>query len=108
MHRLGKTYSLIGDGMSYNIQYEVVTVRQYPTARKRRKYSKVLVVVGVAFAALIVLLHITATRRLLLPGDPVVTERAIVKMADELRAGEGLQEAFSAFCQEVIQGGLAE
>ena len=95
--------------MGYAIQYTTGTAKKYPLKRKIRLHKKktVLAVCGV-IAVLAALMQISAVRRLLLPGDPVITERAIVKMVDELQAGEGLQEAVTAFCREVIQGGFAD
>ncbi len=98
-----------GDIMSYDIRYDSVTTKKYPAKRRAHSNRKrILLIFGGVVAALTVAMHITAIRRLLLPGDPVVTERAIIKMVDELRAGEGVTEAFSTFCNEVIQGGIVE
>ena len=91
--------------MSYAIRYDAGTTKKYPLKRKKyTKHRKGLLIVGFLLAIVLLSACITPVRRFLLPGDPVVTESAIIKMADELQAGEGLQEAFSTFCQEVIRG----
>ena len=95
--------------MGYAIEYangETVksAVKKKVFSRKKKIICIVCGAVVVAFA----LLHINAVRRFLLPGNPEITERAIVKMVDELKAGEGLYSAVTTFCQEVIRGGLAD
>ncbi len=93
--------------MGYAIQYAAGVTKKYPHKKRRGKPNKKtllgLIVVTVIAVALV---HIPAFRRLVLPGNPEITERAIIKMVDELQAGEGLGEAVSTFCREVINGGL--
>ena len=95
--------------MSYSIDYSSGTTRKYPKSRKKshQHYKKILGILCV-LAVVIVLFNIKTVRRLLLPGDPAVTEKAIVSMVNEFRAGEGVQEAFAVFCREVIEGAVAE
>ena len=95
--------------MSYSIDYSSGTTRKYPKLREKNRpnYKKVIGILCV-FAVIVGLMNIKAIRRLLLPGDPAVTEKAIVSMVNEFRAGEGMQEAFAVFCREVIEGAVAE
>ena len=43
-------------------------------------------------------------RRSLLPGDPVVTEAAIDNFVESIQGGDGIGNAVTAFCREVIEG----
>lgn len=43
-------------------------------------------------------------RNLLLPGEPGVTEVALVDLVEDLRSGTAVGESFTAFCQQVIHG----
>ena len=95
--------------MSYAIEYNSGHSRK-TQLKKRKLFIKKkthLVTLGV-IAALVVLLHINAIRKWLLPGDPEVTERAVGVMVDELKSGDSLQEAFDAFCKEVISGAASD
>lgn len=95
--------------MGYAIQYDTAATKKYPMKRRNisLKGKKVCLAV-VSIILIAVLLQFSAVRRFLLPGDPVVTERAITKMVDELQAGDGLQEAITTFCREVINNDLTE
>lgn len=41
-------------------------------------------------------------KQYLLPGEPTVTEQAFSAMVENIRAGEGIGEAFAVFCEEII------
>lgn len=45
-----------------------------------------------------------ALRRMLLPGDPVVTAAAMEELADSLRTGEELYDSLRAFCVRILEG----
>lgn len=47
-------------------------------------------------------------RRTLLPGEMSQTEQAFSSMLENVREGEPLGEAFTAFCRQVIEDGQAE
>ena len=38
----------------------------------------------------------------LLPGDPAVTAAALENMAADLKAGQSVRDAITAFCAEII------
>ena len=93
--------------MSYSIKYDTSpSMKHYEKNVVTTKRKKVLIASGVIGAAILIALYIAPIRRLLLPGDPMITERAIVKAVDELQAGEGLGEAITTFCREVIESDL--
>ena len=98
---------LRGDIMGYAIQYATGVTKKYPHKKRRGKPNKkTLLGLIVVTVIAVTLVHIPAVRRLVLPGDPEMTERAIIKMVDEWQAGESLSEAVTTFCHEVINGGL--
>ena len=43
----------------------------------------------------------------LLPGDAAVTAAALQPLLSELRSGEGLREAVTAFCTEILENSQA-
>ena len=45
----------------------------------------------------------TALREVVLPGDAEVTADALQGLASDLRAGEGVSNAVTAFCQQIIR-----
>lgn len=47
----------------------------------------------------------SAVAEILLPGDAEITAKALQTMAEELGEGQGIGEAVTAFCQEIIAGG---
>ncbi|MBQ7340855.1 MAG: hypothetical protein IJW41_01635 [Oscillospiraceae bacterium] len=38
----------------------------------------------------------------LLPGDPDKTQAALATLTEDIRAGESLGQAITAFCQEIV------
>ena len=47
-------------------------------------------------------------RRCLIPGEPTVTEALFADMLSEIRAGEPVEEAVTAFCRELMEYGIQE
>lgn len=45
----------------------------------------------------------TEVRRLFLPGDPVVTERALSELVVDIREGQPVSDAVTAFCREILE-----
>ena len=95
--------------MSYCIEYTSGTKRKYP--KKTKKFPGKVKILWFTAALCVALLLIPgvgdALKRLLLPGDPAVTEAAIISMAERLGAGERLYDAVTVFCREIIQGAAA-
>ncbi len=92
--------------MSYSISYSPETAKQYPAVPKKRTLSekgrKGIVYIAIA-ALLISLWQIPNVRRLFLPGDPTQTEAALDVLSNSLREGDSLEDAFTAFCDEVLR-----
>lgn len=92
--------------MSYRIAYSPEKNSKYPL-RKERKfgYTWIVTIAAVALALLgIIGVHReNALKSLLLPGNPVVTEAALKTMVTDIRGGEPVADAFTAFCREIIE-----
>lgn len=89
-----------GDDMGYRIVYGKKEKKIIPI----RKIGAVVAVIS----AIILLLWPagrSAVADVLLPGDAEVTAMAVQTMVNELNEGQGIGEAVTAFCQEIIAGG---
>jgi len=90
--------------MGYKLYYETVGKRKYP---QHPNAPKVRLAVGITLGICAFLLGLTIQHggfAWLLPGDPEVTGPAIQTLIDRLADGEGLGEAVTAFCREVVAG----
>lgn len=47
-------------------------------------------------------------RQVLLPGEETLTEAAFQDMMGDIRAGETLGDALTAFCREIVENGIPE
>ena len=82
--------------MGYRIAYSTETSHKFPERiRKKRP-----LLWAVAAALLIGLL--AGGWKLLLPGDPEVTRAALAGLAEDIREGQSLGQAVTAFCQEIV------
>ena len=93
--------------MSYRILYDPELKEKYPPLKTKKSSSGWMT--AVLLAALIFLASSVpaisaALKSWLLPGDPEVTEAALVSLADDLRAGTGFRESITSFCLEILDG----
>ena len=88
--------------MSYNITYGR-DKKRYPSIVN--PWKKPVICVAVALTVIIAA-HVTgisaAIWRFLLPGDPAVTEAALLGMIENITGGASISDAVSAFCQEIV------
>lgn len=91
--------------MSYQINYDPSRKRKFYTANNKRVPNWLLVATGVAIAACIFNKELKA---LLIPGDPQVTSAAFSALTDNIKEGDSLKDAVTAFCREVIDGAAAQ
>ena len=87
--------------MGYRITYETgvhKTELLLPT-RKRTKLGYI----ALACVLIIALALGHKYWQVLLPGDPKVTERALHELASDLREGESVSDAVTAFCREILE-----
>jgi len=88
--------------MGYQIQYGPEKNNKYPVRKyARRNYRRMWIVAGCALVLCAALTR-RPLRNWLFPGDPDVTDAAVSKMTESLQAGEGLREAVTVFCLEVL------
>lgn len=91
--------------MSYRITYTSFG-EEKKMPESKRKWT------GVAAAVLVMVLVIGAiavkntglrwVQTFLLPGDPAVTAAALEDMVEDLKNGDSLGEAVTAFCREIV------
>lgn len=90
--------------MGYRIEYGQTAVK-IPTGNRKKKRFPFAMVIAVAIAGA---LMIPQCRKvlwdLLLPGDSAVTAAATEALVNDLRIGESVGDAVTAFCREIIAG----
>lgn len=92
--------------MGYRIQYNPEENKKYPsklTSDVRQRW-----LIGIAIAVMLTLglagLNKGQTLKTwLLPGDPEVTEAALSSMVENIRSGESVEDAVTAFCLEIME-----
>ena len=82
--------------MGYRIAYSQETSHKFP--EKTRKKRPLL---WVSTGALLIGL-LAGGWKLLLPGDPETTQTALTHLVEDIRAGESVSQAVTAFCQEIV------
>ena len=91
--------------MSYRIEYGPAIPQQYI---KRRNPVRLQVMTAACLLLFSLLVRqffpagVQELRRVLLPDVPTITQEALDTMMDDLRDGESLGDAFTAFCTYVI------
>lgn len=95
--------------MAYQIKYKTVGSKKYakykPSIQKPGKRFWILLT---ATVLLLVALAGEPIKRFLLPGDPEITEKALSNMVEDLRAGEPIKDAITAFCQDILRNAQVE
>lgn len=92
--------------MAYRISYDSVgKYRQKKEKNRKGIFIAVLVLVLVIGAITVKSVGLTWVQEVLLPGDPAVTAAALEGMVENLRNGENLYDAITAFCREIIKYG---
>ena len=96
------------------MSYRIVYGPDVPAVRENRINPLRLQLWTAVFAVAFVLLvrqvwpeGRTVLQRILLPGEPGITEAALIGMVEGLQAGEGVGEALTAFCRQIIHGQAA-
>lgn len=92
--------------MSYRIEYGPAIPPQY--IKKRRSPLRLQIMTAACLLVFSLLVRqffpagIQELRHILLPGAPTVTQEALDTLMDDLRDGEPLSDAFTAFCVYII------
>ena len=100
LHRMHR-----GDEMSYRIEYGPAIPSQHTT----RKYTARLRILTAVFLLIFVFLvrqyfptGAENLRQFLLPGAPGVTQTALDQLMEQLRDGQSLGQALTAFCTYIV------
>lgn len=92
--------------MSYRVEYNPEKNKIYPiTATKKTKWLHIVLTTMVALFILQKLDINQKGKYLLLPGDPEITSSAFSAMVENIRGGDRIGDAVTAFCLEIIQNG---
>lgn len=92
--------------MSYSIEYDPEKNKLYPQKSERK--HKWLIIALVAMISLFFLQKIDSKHVLksfLIPGDPEITSAAFSSMVEDIREGDTVANAVTAFCLEIIDNG---
>ena len=92
--------------MAYNIRYVSFgeEEKQPKDTQLRNKIAAGLLVLVLLIGAMTVKhRELRWVTEYLLPGDPVVTAAALEGMVMDLREGENLYDAVTAFCREIME-----
>lgn len=89
--------------MGYKIEYSPHENQRYPVKNRPSKKKHM----GVALLAAIILCSLLPKVRssvvsLLIPGDDTITKSAFQLMVERLRDGDPINDAVTAFCQEIL------
>ncbi len=91
--------------MGYRIKYEGDMVKT-TIQSSMSKQAKCMICIAVSLCAVIMLLSVTNSlntiKEWLLPGDAKVTEAALNTLVEDLKQGDSLDDAITAFCQEIL------
>lgn len=90
--------------MAYRIEYgRTMTKMEFcEKGRGLGKYIKIFIVIAIILSTI----YFASSGKLqdaLIPGNTQVTKQALTELTDDLRNGEDIKSAISAFCQEIIE-----
>lgn len=91
--------------MAYNIRYGADALK-YEVREKNAAYHNrtvAFITAACAVAMGIFLLRTPQARDYLTPGNKAVTKAAFAEMVQDIREGEKVTEALTAFCKEIIE-----
>lgn len=92
--------------MSYSIRYDSMACPKNRKQLPKKQILAAIAVLGLVLCAIgIKLGYLPFVSRVLLPGDPEVTAAALENMVNDLRCGDGLWNAVTAFCREIVENG---
>ncbi len=94
--------------MSYQVVYGSFN-RDHPIKSKKHQnkgaFAAVIVAVLILGAMTVRLRALPWVKEYLLPGDPEVTAMALDSLVQDLREGDSLGQAVTAFCREIMEHG---
>lgn len=89
--------------MSYRISYGQTIIRtELPKVRNGGKLYKIMLI---SCICLIIMTAVFSSnfRKCLLPGNPEVTEKALVGLVEDLKDGEPLYDSITVFCRQILE-----
>ena len=92
--------------MGYRIEYNPEKNNIYPETSTRK--TKWLIIALTVVVALFVVQKIDINQEIksfFIPGDPEVTSAAFSAMVENIRQGDHISDAVTAFCLEIIHKG---
>lgn len=91
----------MGYKIEYNRQHMVLVSGKAPKKLSGKRLKTVLIG-GILTAAFVILQANGGLLEVLFPGEGMRARQAMEQMVDDIRAGESFQDAFEAFCIEII------
>ena len=90
--------------VGYSVQYQSVGHKKYPIKAKGRLDKRVIIcAIGVLFAFILCISNVRQfAAKLLMPGDPDITQAALSHLVEDIREGERITDAFTDFCSFII------
>lgn len=91
--------------MSYTIQYgpSGKAEAEWNSSRtKRKRRTAAAILLAVVAIGVLLLGGADRVRDFLIPGDPEVTKAAFAQFTENIRQGEPVGDAITAFCREII------
>ena len=92
--------------MDYQIIYNPDKNSKFPIRKKHTKSTRLLLILVLIATICITASNATVKRTLrsvFLPGDPDATEAAIVNLVENIKEGETVKDAVTAFCIEILE-----
>ena len=90
--------------MAYRILYTPEDSNRFPQTQNKTMFPWKRLITLVFILAGILYLKFNGIPDFLIPGDPQITVPATQTMISDLKAGESLDNALTAFCLEIING----
>lgn len=92
--------------MGYRIQYGQTVVKEsiYETTPKKKSAIPIKWIAAGCILLVLTLLGRSGRLDFLIPGDKEITKQAFSSMIDEVREGEDIKTAITAFCVEILNG----
>ena len=88
--------------MGYEIRYGATMVRT-PLVDKKPKALTIVIGLLTVIIIFVFLGNAVDLRQYILPGNPEVTGAALNTLASDIKEGESLGSAITAFCREIIE-----
>lgn len=92
--------------MGYRIQYGQTVIKEslYETTLKKKPTAPIKWIAAGCILLALTLLGRTGGLDFLIPGNKEITKQAFSSMVDEVRDGEDIKTAITAFCVEILNG----